>query len=101
MTDRRSRSDTGVGHDRESSGRSRWTTVVLIVVAVLALVVVVMLVVGGPGGHGPGRHTPSGGSQAHRDGAAPVARRWSPCNVVATRIYLREEPGSGARDTDQ
>jgi len=48
---------TGVGHDRDSTtGTPRWVKVSAIVVLVLVLLVVLMLLVGGPGGHGPGRH---------------------------------------------
>jgi hypothetical protein len=35
----------------------RWALVALILLAVLGLLFVVMLLLGGPGGHGPGRHT--------------------------------------------
>jgi hypothetical protein len=51
-------------HYRESKPRSgrRWVKVVGIVVLIVILVVVaVMLIGGGVGGHGPSRHTGSGG----------------------------------------
>jgi hypothetical protein len=51
-------------HYRESKPRSgrRWVKVLALVVVLVALVVVaVMLIRGGVGGHGPSRHTGSGG----------------------------------------
>jgi hypothetical protein len=67
--------DTGVGPGREYPSIPRWVKVSGIIVIGLVLLVVVVLLVatalglhtpsGGPGGHGPGRDTPSGdaGSQ--------------------------------------
>ena len=48
---------SAVGPGRGSgAGTPRWVKVSVIVVLVLVVLVVVMLLVGGPGGHGPGRH---------------------------------------------
>ncbi len=57
--------DIGGGRDgRSITGTPRWVKVFGIIVAVLVLLFVVLLLSGGgpPGGHGPGRHTPSGDS---------------------------------------
>jgi hypothetical protein len=45
-------------------GTPRWVKVSGIIAFILALVVVIGLITGhaGPGGHGPGRHIPSGGA---------------------------------------
>jgi hypothetical protein len=49
--------ESAVGPERGSTaGTPRWVKVSAIVILVLVLLVVVMLLVGGPGGHGPGRH---------------------------------------------
>jgi hypothetical protein len=54
--------DLGVGPDREYPGIPRWVKVFGIIVIILVLLVGIILLtsVGGP--HGPGRHSPSGGS---------------------------------------
>jgi len=52
--------DTGVGPDRESTpGIPLWVKVFGIVV-VLLVVIALVTGLGGPGGHGPGRHTGGG-----------------------------------------
>ena len=43
----------------------RWVMIVGIVVLVLALLVGIVLLTGVGGGHGPGRHLPSGGAGGH------------------------------------
>ena len=57
-------SDVGAGvePDRESTtGPPRWVKVFGIIALVLVLLVGILLLAGGgPGGHGPGRHTSSG-----------------------------------------
>jgi hypothetical protein len=61
--------DTGVGSDRGSTtGTPRWVKVFGIVVAVLVVLFIVVLFTGG-GGHGPGRHIPSGDAR----GQAPLS----------------------------
>lgn len=61
--------DTGVGPDRGSTtGTPRWVKVFGIIGLVLVLLFVIMLFLGG-GGHGPGRHTPSG----EAGGATPAS----------------------------
>lgn len=46
-----------VGPDRGSStGMPRWAKVSAIVVLALIVLILAMLLIGGPGGHGPGRH---------------------------------------------
>ena len=55
--------DTGVGADRRSTvGAPRWVKVFGILALVLVVVVAVLLL---SGGHGPGRHTPSGDPGGH------------------------------------
>src|SRR3990170_1069743 len=58
--------DIGVRPDRESTtGAPRWVKVFGIIGIVLVLLVVIMLFTGGgPGGHGPRRHTRSEGVPA-------------------------------------
>ena len=55
---------TGVGPSRTSTasypGTPRWVKVFGIVTAVLVLLVAILLITGVGGGHGPGRHEPSG-----------------------------------------
>jgi hypothetical protein len=54
--------DTGARPDRESTtGVPRWVRVAGIIAVVVVLLIVILLVTSGPGGHGPGRHAPSGG----------------------------------------
>jgi hypothetical protein len=65
--------ETGAGPNRESTavypGTPRWVKVFGIsLVVVVLLVIIVMIAVGG--GHGPGRHIPSGGAGGH---TAPIA----------------------------
>jgi hypothetical protein len=56
--------DSGVRPDRGSTtGTPRWVKVFAIIAIVVALLVVIVLLTGG--GHGPGRHTPSGGLGGH------------------------------------
>jgi hypothetical protein len=54
------------GPDRGSTasypGTPRWVKVFGIIALVLTLLVVVIMVTGVGGGHGPGRHMPSGGA---------------------------------------
>ena len=51
---------TDVGPERESTtGTPRWVKVFGIIAAVLVLLFVIVMLTG-VGGHGPGRHTPSG-----------------------------------------
>ena len=55
----------GPGPDHgEFQGMPRWVKVSGIVVVLLAVLVAVLLVLGGPGGHGPGRHALAPGSGA-------------------------------------
>jgi hypothetical protein len=52
--------DTGGGTDHESvTSTPRWVKISGIVAAAVILLVVILLIIGG--GHGPSRHTPSGG----------------------------------------
>jgi hypothetical protein len=78
--------DTGVGPDRGSTaGPPRWVKVFGIIAIVVALLVVIMLLVGG--GHGPGRHTPSGGLGGETN---QLAWRFS---ATATLEHVCHEPG--------
>lgn len=67
--------DPGVGPDRGSTtaypGTPRWVKVFEIVALMLVLLVVIMMFASG-GGHGPGRHLPSGDAGGN---TLPVARR--------------------------
>jgi len=58
--------DTGVGsHHESTTGTPRWVKVFGIIgIALVLLVVIMLLTGGGPGGHGPGRHTRSDGAPA-------------------------------------
>ena len=61
-----------------TAGTPRWVKVAGIVAVALALLIAAMLVIGGgPGEHGPGRHTGSGdaGGEAPPSGATPEGRR--------------------------
>jgi hypothetical protein len=61
--------DAGEGPDRGSTasypGTPRWVKVFGITALVLILLVVVIMATGVGGGHGPGRHMPSGGAGGH------------------------------------
>ena len=54
----------GRGSSTTYPGTPRWVKVSGITLLVLVLLVVGMMVAGG-GGHGPGRHMPSGGAGGH------------------------------------
>lgn len=58
-----SNGDTSVGPDRGSPpGTPRWLKVFGIIALVIILLIVIALATGLGGPHGPGRHSPSGGS---------------------------------------
>lgn len=72
--------DTGAGRDGTSAtGMPRWVKAFLIIAIVLVLLGVVALLTGrgGPGGgHGPGRHIPSGlGGQAPTSSITEAVQR--------------------------
>jgi hypothetical protein len=46
-------------------GTPRWVKVFGVIGLVVVLLFVILLVTGGPGGHGPGRHTPAGAKGGH------------------------------------
>jgi len=61
--------DTGVGRDRESTpGTPLWVKVFGIIALAVVLLFVILLLFGG--GHGPGRHTPSGDAGGNRSPSA-------------------------------
>ena len=61
-TDSDSGQVSGTGRDREpSAGTPRWVKVFGLIALVAVVLFVVVMLVGG-GEHGPGRHTPEGGS---------------------------------------
>jgi hypothetical protein len=63
--------DAGVGPGRESStGTPRWVKVFGVVAFVVVVLFVVVMLIGG-GEHGPGRHTPGGGSDTSRVHTGP------------------------------
>ena len=51
----------------------RWVMIAGIIVIVLALLVGIMLLTGVGGGHGPGRHMPSGGAGGHTPPSGVIA----------------------------
>ena len=50
-------------NDRGPPGAPRWVKVFVVVGVIVVLILVVLLLMGG--GHGPGRHSGSGGRRAH------------------------------------
>lgn len=57
--------NAGAGPDHgEFQGMPRWVKVSGLIVVLLAVLVGLLLVLGGPGGHGPGRHGSASGSGA-------------------------------------
>jgi hypothetical protein len=83
--------ETGVEPDRRSgAGTPRWVKVFGTVVAVVVLLFIIVLLTGGPGGHGPGRHTQSGGSGARTAPASVVDDRGSFAGPVGPAL-----PSSG------
>jgi hypothetical protein len=71
--------DTGEGPDRGSTasypGTPRWVKVFGIIALVLILLVVVIMVTADAGGHGPGRHMPSGSAGGHTPPSRVTAHR--------------------------
>jgi hypothetical protein len=64
--------DTGVGPVREpTTGTPRWVKVFAIIALVVVALFLILLLTGGPGRHGPGRHT--GGLGVHTPPAASVS----------------------------
>jgi hypothetical protein len=56
--------EADIGRDREPSARTpRWVKVFALIALVAVVLFVVVTLVGG-GEHGPGRHTPGGGSDS-------------------------------------
>jgi hypothetical protein len=61
----------GVGPDRGSfTGTPRWVKVFGVIALVVVVLFVVVMLIGG-GEHGPGRHTPGGGSDTAGDHTGP------------------------------
>ena len=59
------------GPDRESlTGTPRWVKVFGVIALVVVVLFVVVMLIGG-GEHGPGRHTPGGGSDTPRGHTGP------------------------------
>lgn len=49
--------DPGMDPDhRSAEGMPRWVKICGLIVMVVVILAIIVLVVGGPGGHGPGRH---------------------------------------------
>jgi hypothetical protein len=66
--------DSGVGADRgPSTGTPLWVKVFGTIVAVVVLLFLIVLLTRGPGGHGPGRHTQSGGLGGRTPSVSVVA----------------------------
>ena len=63
--------DTPRSPDTEPHATPRWVKVSGIIALVVILLVVILLVTGGPGGHGPSRHT--GGLGGHTPPASVTA----------------------------
>jgi hypothetical protein len=69
MADPSPNRDTGVGPDDEpTTGMPRWVKVFGIIALIVVVLFVILLLTGGPGRHGPGRHT--GGLGGHTPAAA-------------------------------
>ena len=63
----------------DSPGTPRWVKIAGLVAVVVLLVIGVILLTGGPGEHGPGRHSGSDGAKRHAPpGTAPEARTRPP-----------------------
>ena len=61
--------DAGIGPDREpTTGMPRWVKVFGIIALVVVVLFLILLLTGGPGRHGPGRHT--GGLGGHAPAAS-------------------------------
>jgi hypothetical protein len=73
MTDSFHDRDTSVGPGPEPpAGMPRWVKVFGIIAIVVVLLFVILLLTGGPGSHGPGRHT--GGLGSYASLVSPTAR---------------------------
>jgi hypothetical protein len=82
--------DTGVAPENGSTtGTPRWVKVFGTVVAVAVLLFVIVLLTRGPGGHGPGRHSQSGGTGA----------RTAPVSVVDDRASFPGPVGPALRSS--
>jgi hypothetical protein len=76
---------TGVGPDRGSTtGTPRWVKVFGIIALVLVLLFVALLLTGRGGGHGPGRHAPSGDAGGHTPPPASQKATHRPVALIAT-----------------
>jgi hypothetical protein len=82
--------DTGVAPEHGSAtGTPRWVKVFGTVVAVVVLLFIIVLLTRGPGGHGPGRHTQSGG----------IGARTAPASVVDDRGSFAGPVGPALRSS--
>jgi hypothetical protein len=71
MPDQNSDPDSGaVAPDRSDTGTPRWVKVFGVIALVVVVLFVVLLLVRG-GEHGPGRHSPGGGSDAPGEHTGP------------------------------
>ena len=72
MADPPANRDSGIEPDGEpTTGTPRWVKVAGIIALVVVVLVLILLLTGGPGRHGPGRHT--GGLGGHPPRTATVA----------------------------
>jgi hypothetical protein len=68
--------DADTGHEHEPiTGAPRWVKVVGIIALVVVMLFVIFLLTGGPGRHGPGRHTGSLGVAASPAGVTVMLPR--------------------------
>ena len=58
-----------------TTGAPRWVKVVGIIALVMVVIVIVFLLTGGPGRHGPGRHTGAAGTTSALSGIAVALLR--------------------------
>lgn len=69
----------------DDTATPRWVKVFGIVALVVVLLFVGLLLIGGPGGHGPRRHLPSGHSGSSSPNASIVATGHQPYGGVPRR----------------
>jgi len=63
--------DTSVGDRESTAGTPRWVKVFGIIAIVVVVLLLILLLTGGPGRHGPGRHT--GGLGGHTPAVSVTA----------------------------
>lgn len=89
--------DTGMGPDGGSTtGTPRWVKVFGIIALVLVVLVGILLVTGGgPGGHGPGRHTGGQGPASSTTESGAVGAQTPSARVTASGGVGGHKPPAG------